>query len=133
MEAGRERAWGDLNYGQKSAKKTTILANKVAKISKINTQKSQIGPKLPPGTTKMESKRAKLGSRAAKRVPRGTQEAQNGAPERPSWSKWRPKRLQIETKRCQNGSRWSQKCPQEGLMMENRNIEKTSRKPNIFL
>ena len=109
-------------------KNAKIWANKVAKIAEINTQKSQIGPKLPPWTPKMESKRAKLGSRAAKRVPRGTQEAQNGAPEGPSWSKWRPKRLQIEKKRCQNGFRWNQKCPQEGLMMENRNIEKTSKK-----
>ena len=81
----------------------------------------------------MESKRTKLGSRAVKRVPRGTQEAQNGAPEGPSWSKWRPKRLQIETKRCQNGLGWSQKCPHEGLMMQNRNIEKTSKKLMFFI
>ena len=132
MEAGRERAWGHLNYGQKSAEKTTILANKVAKIAKINTQKSQIGPKLLPWTAKMESKRAKLGSRVAKRVPRGTQKAENGAPEGPFWSKWSPKRLEIETKRYQNWFRWSQKCLQEGLMMENRDIEKTSEKTYVF-
>ncbi len=119
--------------GKNQQKKTTILANKVTKIAKIYTQKSQICSKLPPWMAKMESKRAKLGSRAAKRVPRGTQKAQNGAPEVPFWSKWSPKRLQIDTKRCQNGFIWSQKCPHEGLMMENRNIEKTSKKLMFFI
>ena len=62
----------------------------------------------------MESKRAKLGSRAAKRVPRGTQKAENGAPEGQFWSKWSPKRLQIETKRYQMDSDGVRNVPKKG-------------------